>query len=127
MSETPIRFRIHDTLHSFPGEYYSSANALFQLYRIVGLLPFYVIDTDDGTDINPPIERKNEINISVQTQKYNNTCTKFIDCVICTDAYHPSDDVVILECGHVFHDKCIKEWGHYKPECPLCKAAIPVS
>lgn len=26
-----------------------------------------------------------------------------------------------LECGHVFHGNCLKQWLEYKPNCPCCR------
>ncbi len=47
-------------------------------------------------------------------------------CVICTDKFHKDQDITMLSCNHVYHKDCIKEWGHYKQECPLCKKSIPL-
>ena len=30
------------------------------------------------------------------------------------------EKTIILECGHIFHKKCIKEWEKNYKECPLC-------
>jgi hypothetical protein len=45
-------------------------------------------------------------------------------CTICSDKFQSGDSVTTLLCNHTFHHKCIKEWGHYKPVCPLCKESI---
>ena len=29
--------------------------------------------------------------------------------------------VTVLECSHVYHQKCIKEWFKQSTKCPLCR------
>ena len=71
------------------------------------------------------IKRDDDKHIDVTSQKFSTTEKKFSSCSICTDEFKESDDVSVIPCEHVFHSTCIKEWGHYKPECPLCKRSIP--
>ena len=33
----------------------------------------------------------------------------------------------ILNCGHIYHTKCLQDWMREKLECPLCKSSIEVS
>ncbi len=35
--------------------------------------------------------------------------------------YVGMDDVLILPCGHVLHDKCIDDWLLNHVECPICR------
>ena len=42
-------------------------------------------------------------------------------CNICLDKI---DNGKYLNCGHVFHLKCIKEWVNTNAICPICKAQI---
>jgi E3 ubiquitin-protein ligase Arkadia len=47
-------------------------------------------------------------------------------CCVCQEEYNDGEDVGVLECGHEFHTKCIKEWLMQKNVCPICKeAALP--
>lgn len=70
------------------------------------------------------LTRSEDMNINVSTQCYETTDKKFDSCSICTEKYENKDNVSVLKCGHIFHTKCIKEWGHYKPVCPVCKESI---
>ncbi|XP_010550361.1 PREDICTED: E3 ubiquitin-protein ligase RLIM-like [Tarenaya hassleriana] len=42
-------------------------------------------------------------------------------CCICQETYKAGEDVVKLECRHMFHYSCIKRWLTTKNSCPLCK------
>lgn len=42
------------------------------------------------------------------------------ECLICLEYMIKGDKIKILECGHVYHYNCIKEWFKRKRECPLC-------
>lgn len=46
-------------------------------------------------------------------------------CSICCSEYDIGDNVSKLNCDHLFHYNCIKEWGCYNQTCPLCKIGIP--
>ena len=84
-----------------------------------------IFDTLRASVEDSEIKRDDDKNIDVTSQKFSTTDKKFSSCSICTDEFKESDDVCVIPCGHIFHSTCIKEWGHYKPECPLCKQSIP--
>lgn len=44
------------------------------------------------------------------------------ECAICCEDMKPSSSI-ILECGHVFHMRCIEQWGKddQHETCPLCR------
>lgn len=72
------------------------------------------------------LQRRENINVFVTEQQFGTTSKKFDQCVICSDSYKDSEIVSVLDCAHIFHPKCIKEWCHYNPTCPLCKQHIPI-
>lgn len=48
-------------------------------------------------------------------------------CSICQCEFELNDSVVILACGHTFHDCCMDNWidkVRENPRCPLCKYCI---
>jgi hypothetical protein len=45
-------------------------------------------------------------------------------CVICLVDYLVGDSVVILTCGHRFHEECGYKWLEESTKCPLCKLDI---
>lgn len=72
------------------------------------------------------LRRHDDVLIDISSQRYDTTNKIWNDCTICTQSYDVSDMVSVLSCGHVYHPKCIMEWGHYNPSCPICKTKIPV-
>lgn len=43
------------------------------------------------------------------------------ECIICTDEYLHNDNIIQLDCGHCYHEKCIKKWLlDESNKCPLC-------
>ena len=43
------------------------------------------------------------------------------NCIICIDDFDIDDEIIYLECSHLFHVGCIKKWFLYHNTCPLCK------
>ncbi|KAF3684132.1 hypothetical protein FXO38_00430 [Capsicum annuum] len=37
------------------------------------------------------------------------------------DGYRDGQELGIIECGHVYHVDCVKEWFKIKNSCPICK------
>ena len=70
------------------------------------------------------MERKNT-EINVITSKYIKS-DLITSCTICSEDYNDNDDISSLSCEHVYHTKCIVEWGHYNPCCPVCRKDIPI-
>lgn len=68
--------------------------------------------------------KKNEsIVLEYDWIEYNKDC-KYSSCTICIEDFKEEYYIVKLECGHLFHEECISEWGLYKQECPVCKKEI---
>ena len=43
-------------------------------------------------------------------------------CCICLDDIKKSNLLMMSECHHKFHVKCVKEWLQQRPTCPLCNS-----
>jgi len=71
------------------------------------------------------LELKRDDNIILEYDwiEYNKEC-KYSSCTICIEDFKEEYYIVKLECGHLFHEECISEWGLYKQECPVCKKEI---
>jgi hypothetical protein len=141
-----IRFRVHTRSDEQEEQYQNSqseivfyqtndnpVDALLSLMSMVTMMSpvFNQIDPvqfamQNSTE-DQVLRRCTDVKVSVDTQLYNTTEKKFDNCSICTDKYEDAEMVSVLNCGHVYHPKCIKEWGHYNPSCPVCKAVIPTS
>lgn len=75
-------------------------------------------------DINN-IFYENKLNIT--NQKYSTIKSDtHNECSICCDIYDDNDNVSILSCNHLFHTKCIENWGYKKNNCPICRTSIPI-
>ena len=70
------------------------------------------------------IKKKSDFDI----YKYNNTLSTFNECSICIEHFVDKEDIIKLECGHIFHKDCILEWFNKKKytnlECPNCNFKI---
>ena len=43
-------------------------------------------------------------------------------CIICRDSL--TDSCKILQCGHIFHTECLKNWALVQQICPTCRADL---
>ena len=68
--------------------------------------------------------QKKNIKIDIVSKHYKETNRTDDVCAICQETLENDDEVSTLDCDHIFHTYCIKEWGCYKPECPICKHSI---
>ena len=75
-------------------------------------------------------KNRNRIKIKsdFEVYKYNSTLSTFNECSICIEHFADKEDVIKLECGHIFHKDCILEWFNKKKytnlECPNCNFKI---
>ncbi|KAG8055927.1 hypothetical protein GUJ93_ZPchr0001g30682 [Zizania palustris] len=42
-------------------------------------------------------------------------------CIICQEEYRVKECIGTLDCGHMYHEDCIKQWLMVKNLCPICK------
>ena len=133
-----IRFHVHEEEHfeetilnqvidldRSPDALFAIMNMLVVLEPIFNILdPIQIAIQNSENDQN--LVRNNEISVHVTSQPYYSTDKKYDTCSICTDLYEQSENVSVLNCGHIYHPKCIKEWGKYKQACPLCNTEILV-
>jgi hypothetical protein len=135
-----IRFRVHtneyypDVIQLNTSEQFdSAADALFALINMMNVLePIFIPEFDplriaiQNSENDLQLRRNDNVVVLVGTQSYDTTEKNYEECSICTDKYENKEDVSVLDCGHVYHPKCINEWAKYKPSCPVCKAEIPI-
>lgn len=43
------------------------------------------------------------------------------ECLICLFKFLVGEKVILLPCGHVFHDECHAEWGKSRFGCAKCQ------
>ena len=144
MSSNEISFEIHDMIDDivqansvgtdFPTE--NNIHVYMLIRQVIAALPPinreiniilpWEIDSDELNfeDNEPQLHRNSDSQIMVNSQKYNTVDTSYNICSICTEEFDINDDIGILKCNHIFHTKCITEWGHYKCECPICRHCL---
>jgi hypothetical protein len=135
-----IRFRVHTEeyyenviqFNTFE-QFESTPDALFALINMMNVFepifnpefdPLLIAIQNSENDLQ--LRKNDNVVVLVKTQPYNTTDKKYEECSICTDKYDKNEEVSVLDCGHIYHPKCINEWGKYKPSCPVCKAEIPI-
>ena len=73
-------------------------------------------------------EEKNHKNLDEKTRTvytFINKQTKdFVECVICLELMDYDDELIIIECSHIYHKDCLKQWLKKKKICPLCDYTI---
>lgn len=52
---------------------------------------------------------------------YNNITSS---CPICLFDFEMGEEVFQLECGHIYHRRCLSQWFWYGNTCPLCQYQI---
>jgi hypothetical protein len=45
------------------------------------------------------------------------------ECAICMELLDLESLLLKLECGHEFHEKCMKSWMEKGSSCPMCRAS----
>ena len=46
-------------------------------------------------------------------------------CNICLEGLEDQDVVKLVQCNHIFHLRCLKEWRIYSELCPICRQVMP--
>ncbi|PKA56469.1 putative E3 ubiquitin-protein ligase RHA2B [Apostasia shenzhenica] len=54
----------------------------------------------------------------------DSACSNQEICPICQDTEGANEEIGALNCGHLYHLKCIKKWLKIKNNCPLCRASV---
>ncbi|XP_058775857.1 probable E3 ubiquitin-protein ligase ZFP1 [Vicia villosa] len=66
-----------------------------------------------------------QIHTYIETETYvsnpNETSTQNETCTICQEDYVEGEIIGRLDCKHLYHLECIKQWLMKKNTCPICK------
>ena len=47
------------------------------------------------------------------------------DCIICLLQFMEGNDIILLNCNHIYHSNCLKIWLSMRNMvCPTCKRII---
>ena len=82
----------------------------------------------ESMENQPDPFQKTEHVITISSQRYDSICEEIKaenkQCSICMITYDVEDMISITKCNHIFHTDCIKEWGRYKTDCPICREKL---
>jgi len=82
----------------------------------------YATFLDENKFIHVYEPQKNMYNILLHNIKQNNLEDK---CSICLDDMKINQEVIELQCNHIYHSNCINEYlTNYNYKCPCCKEEI---
>lgn len=136
MTRNNIRFSVHNTEYGEYSEDEQEDESLFMVNMVNLLAPFFsVINTtqidpiqiDDRQNVESNKQKITEVHPKHSLLYVDVNDKKYESCIICTEEFKNTDVVSVLNCDHIYHPKCIKEWCNRNASCPLCKAEISVS
>ena len=87
---------------------------------------------NDSVEVSLEEEEKNEIEDSYEaikgienyeTVEYVKNQT-YVNCSICLEDFTEGIDIIRLECFHIFHNACIRDWTKSSELCPECRREI---
>lgn len=74
------------------------------------------------------VKRNDDIILNAETQRYSTLDSALQNqntfCSVCQENFETESSVCILDCNHVFHDNCMREWVKYNQKCPNCRHPI---
>ena len=50
---------------------------------------------------------------------------EYPECSICLMEVNEGQNTILLPCGHMFHEECVKKWLEIHNTCPLCRFELP--
>ena len=108
---------LYNTTNDGISEYYS--NLLF--FCVCILFGSYTINCSKSTFDN--LYKKYKTNKSLSERIFVSEI-KELCCPICLEEYNNNNKIIKLNCDHIFHKHCIKEWFEKKDNCPNCRKII---
>jgi len=80
-------------------------------------------EEQEQNEVQETINTNAEVNIGALSEnEINEVLIK--ECSICLDDFKQGENIIKLNCNHIFHYACINEWILIKPECPECRRDI---
>jgi len=102
-------------------------NPFFPLTDIIDPIETILQESFEINQQNSGLEKTNHI-ITINSQRYSyladNIKSENKSCSICIVDFENDDMISITNCNHIYHTDCIKEWGKYKTECPICREPL---
>ena len=100
------------------------------IFVLVGFPLIYIIARlfEKSVSVNPKKTRRlfdNDYVLLFNNQNIDNLLNDSQQCSICLSDVNVTDnDKLILNCGHMFHKDCIKNWIIVHKTCPLCRENV---
>ncbi|XP_059306549.1 uncharacterized protein LOC132057993 [Lycium ferocissimum] len=86
------------------------------------------VDMQDLVEQSRALMRARDPYLNINLHKYdaaNSTCLESKErCCICLDEYFDGENLAKIDCGHLYHVGCIKEWNKLENTFPVCKRRI---
>lgn len=89
-------------------------------------IPVVMVSNSDGKHIETLLSKLNSSD-STSLQcilKTNLDKERQCECAICQENMIPTNEVLKLPCGHVYHSHCIFSWLDIHSSCPLCRERV---
>jgi hypothetical protein len=92
---------------------------LFSCFILFGFLLFafkdrYSYETNEIPSNEIKLIIDDTDTVSYSSEVMNETCS------ICLDDYELKEKLMLLNCNHAFHERCISKWFKENAKCPLC-------
>ena len=46
------------------------------------------------------------------------------ECIICLQEISLYENVILIDCGHMYHKNCLLEWFKKRKNCPICNFSV---
>ncbi|MBL4898328.1 MAG: hypothetical protein JKX76_01645 [Colwellia sp.] len=104
----------------------------FELIKIIQISYERIYNEENETSTQHEFVISNECDgcISIDYRKIVpsilwSTSEKYVDCCVCCEKYEPDEKICKLQCGHLYHEKCIFSWTDKENNnCPMCRSDI---
>lgn len=75
------------------------------------------------------LRRDENVHLSPRYQHipFDSASARNEQCFICMEPFTHNENLVLLDCRHLYHPPCIENAIMYNPQCPLCKTPIECS
>jgi hypothetical protein len=113
---------IHGNIH---GNIHTSAYSIFGS-SFINEINNYIASNSIEEILNLSLNESNNIERGENSTEFESVLYSSIEpsedkeCAVCLSEFKDIDMVSITKCTHIFHYDCIKEWYHYKNDCPMC-------
>merc|ERR1711990_609356 len=57
------------------------------------------------------------------TETVNQPVFYTAECSVCLDRFEEHQQIIRLNCGHLFHESCVRQWLGVRNACPFCNTA----